>query len=128
MAGQQKRMLTMENGKLGKVDIVVRHLRPITDQPSFLTFQQSLLRKGESWALLSPESREQLYALLPERKEGDPPHDPDVHPLTSYRFKEYIEAELRQWQDDLVEGRETKKWRAQALQVRSQFFLMLNIY
>jgi hypothetical protein len=36
------------------------------------------------------------------------PHDLSVNPLQS-RFGKAIENELRKWQDDLKEGRETKK-------------------
>jgi hypothetical protein len=45
---------------------------------------------------------------------GEIPHDPNVNPLQS-RFGKAIENELRKWQDDLKEGRETKKWREEAV-------------
>jgi hypothetical protein len=45
---------------------------------------------------------------------GDTPHDLGVNPLET-RFGKAIENELRKWQDDLKEGRETKKWREEAM-------------
>jgi hypothetical protein len=42
------------------------------------------------------------------------PHDLSVNPLQS-RFGKAIENELRKWQDHLKEGRETKKWREEAM-------------
>lgn len=61
------------------------------------------------------ETREQLYTLLPSPREGESAHDPEVHPLKSV-FKPYIEEELRRWQQDLMDGREGKKWREEAMQ------------
>jgi hypothetical protein len=74
-----------------------------------------MFRKADSWLLLPKDVREQLYALLPEPMEGDPPYDPDIHPLKT-PCKQYIEEELRLWQQDLKDGRETRKWRTEAMQ------------
>ncbi|KAK0932787.1 hypothetical protein LTR29_015639 [Friedmanniomyces endolithicus] len=99
----ERRLLTAERSKLGKVD-----LAEWSD-----TIQTSLRREG-AWDTLSFETREKLYALLPAPRQGEPPHDPDVNPLkTAYR--PYIEEELRIWQDDLKDGKETKKWREEAM-------------
>ncbi|KAK3684660.1 hypothetical protein LTR37_020061 [Vermiconidia calcicola] len=99
MAAQQKRMLKAPTSKLGKIDIVLK----------------ALLRQDDAWTLLPQETRETLYSLLPEPQDGDPPHDPDVHPLKTH-YKPYIEEELRRWQEDLKDGREVKKWREEAMQ------------
>lgn len=61
------------------------------------------------------ETRQRLYSLLPPQPEDQPPHDPDVNPLQTPLGKE-IEDGLRRWQDDLREGRESKKWRQEAMQ------------
>ena len=61
------------------------------------------------------ETRIDLYAQLPEPKSGEPPHDPEIHPLKTI-YKQYIETELRRWQEDLKDGREAPKWRNEALQ------------
>jgi hypothetical protein len=61
------------------------------------------------------EARQQLYTLLPPPQEGEPEHNPDVHPLKSM-YKPYIEEELRRWQEDLKDEREGKKWREEAMQ------------
>ena len=58
-----------------------------------------------------------MYALFPPPKEGQPPYNPDIHPLELPDFKATIEEELREWQEDLVDGRETQKWRDEAFQV-----------
>ncbi|KAF2717958.1 hypothetical protein K431DRAFT_297352 [Polychaeton citri CBS 116435] len=76
----------------------------------------TLLRtKPEAWALLPFATRQHLYTLLPSPPPGEPPHDPDVNPLETH-CRPYIEEELRRWQEDLAEGREAKKWRAEALE------------
>lgn len=61
------------------------------------------------------ETRERLYSLLPAPQDGEPPHNPNVNPLETQCAKG-IENELRKWQDDLKEGRESKKWREEAIQ------------
>jgi hypothetical protein len=75
---------------------------------------QQILSKEAAWDTLDSETRQRLYALLPASVPGDMPHDPNVNPLQS-RFGKAIEKELRKWQDDLKEGRETKKWREEAM-------------
>lgn len=97
MAAQQKRWLTHPTSKLGKIDIV------------------SILRKDDAWILLPQETREMIYLLLPAPREGESPHDLDIHPLNT-KYKPYIEEELRRWQADLKDGREGKKWREEAVQ------------
>jgi hypothetical protein len=53
--------------------------------------------------------------LLPPPSSDEPAHNADVHPLkTSY--KRFIEVALRKWQDDVATGRESKKWRDEAIQ------------
>ncbi|KXT14419.1 hypothetical protein AC579_8358 [Pseudocercospora musae] len=93
---QQKRWLTQPNSKLGKVDL------------------STILRKEGAWEVLTPETRQDLYAMLPAPREGEPAHDIDVHPLKT-RYKQYIEGELRRWQQDLIDGKESKKWREAAM-------------
>ena len=117
MAAQQKRMLTNPNSKLGREDMVVSlpipfHL-PTRKFPNRIN--QTILRKEDSWALLPAEIRQRLYELLPAPRDGEAPHNPDVHPLKT-RYKPYIEEELRRWQEDLRDGREAKKWREEAMQ------------
>ncbi|KAK1083533.1 hypothetical protein LTR33_003204 [Friedmanniomyces endolithicus] len=72
------------------------------------------LRKEGAWDTLTLETRKRLYALLPAPRPGEPPHDPDVNPLKT-PLRPYIEEELRIWQDDLKDGKETKKWREEAM-------------
>ena len=76
---------------------------------------QTAFRKEDAWHTLPFKTRLQLYTLLPEPRDGEPAHDPDVHPLKSV-YKSYIEEELRRWQEDLKDGRESKKWREEAMQ------------
>lgn len=59
------------------------------------------------------ETKQRLYSLLPPWKPGETP-DFDVNPLKT-RLGSTIAAELRQWQQDLREGRERKGWREEAL-------------
>lgn len=67
-----------------------------------------------AWGLLPLATRQRLYELLPSALEGRP-HNPDVHPLKSL-YDQNILAEIRAWQTDLKDGKETKKWREEALQ------------
>ncbi len=97
MASSQKRLLTAPTSKLGKVDLT------------------SVLRRDDAWILLPQEVREELYSLLPEPQEGEPSHDPDIHPLNTV-YKSEIEEEVRRFKEDLTEGREQKKWRDEAMQ------------
>lgn len=53
--------------------------------------------------------------MLPAPLDGEPPHDKDVHPFNTH-LRPYIENELRRWQDDLIDGKEAKSWRIQAMQ------------
>ncbi|KAM0714081.1 hypothetical protein Q7P37_011045 [Cladosporium fusiforme] len=92
----QKRMLTAPNSKLTKTDII------------------EVLRKDDAWATLSLEKRQQLYSFLPPPQEGQEPYDPDVNPLES-PLGRVLEDELRRWQDDVKAGRESKKWRDEAM-------------
>ncbi|KAK3074585.1 hypothetical protein LTR53_002863 [Teratosphaeriaceae sp. CCFEE 6253] len=92
----EKRLLTAPKSKLGTADL------------------STILRKEGAWDTLPLETREKLYALLPSPSADEPPHDPAVNPLkTTYR--QYIEEELRVWQADLKDGKETKKWREEAM-------------
>jgi hypothetical protein len=43
------------------------------------------------------------------------PHDFNINPLQT-QFGKGIENELRKWQDDLKDGRESKRWRDEAMQ------------
>ncbi|KAK4550521.1 hypothetical protein LTR36_000100 [Oleoguttula mirabilis] len=100
MAAQQKRLLTTEKSKLGKLE------------PAALA---NILRKEAAWATLPLEIRQHLYSLLPAPQTGEAAHDVEVNPLrTSYR--PYIEEELGRWQEDLKNGLEAKQWRQDALQ------------
>lgn len=60
------------------------------------------------------ETKQRLYSLLPPTN-GETPHDPNVNPLRT-QFGKGIENELRKWQDDVKDGRESKKWRDEAIQ------------
>ncbi|TKA68764.1 hypothetical protein B0A55_07409 [Friedmanniomyces simplex] len=91
-----KRLLTAERSKLGVADLA------------------TILRKEGAWDTLALDTRENLYALLPATRPGEPPHDPDVNPLKT-PLRPYIEEELRIWQDDLKYGKEAKKWREEAM-------------
>lgn len=116
-AASQKRMLTAANSKLTKTDLPVRSklfIRPLKHMNS-LTKTQEILRKPRAWDTLPLEKRQQIYSLLPPPREGDQPYDPDVNPLDSSLGKD-IEEELRRWQSDLKAGKETKKWRDEAMQ------------
>jgi hypothetical protein len=62
---------------------------------------------------LDLETRQRLYSLLPPSTNEEFPHNFDVNPLQS-QFGKGIEKELRKWQDDLKDGRDTKKWRDEA--------------
>lgn len=75
---------------------------------------QIVLRKEAAWKTLPLATRQRLYDLLPRESE-EQPHDPDVHPLKS-RYSTRIMSEVKAWQDDLKEGKETKKWREEAMQ------------
>lgn len=109
----QKRWLTASTGKLSKVDIGVGHLHLMLKR-IVSNVLQVVLRKEMAWALLPLETRQRLYELLPPAPEGRP-HNPDVHPLKSL-YSKNITGEMRAWQEDLKDGKETKKWRDEALQ------------
>lgn len=110
----QKRWLTQSNSKLGKADLSVslaQHFRLLHEYANEF---EVILRKEEAWGLLSPETRQALYSLLPAPRDGEPAHNIDAHPLKT-RYKHYIEEELRRWQQDLNDGKECKKWREGAM-------------
>lgn len=86
------------------------YCRDFTDQ----TNQQVLRREG-AWETLDLQTRQRLYSLLPPPTNEDMPHNFNVNPLYS-PFGKGIENELRKWQDDLKDGRESKKWRDEAMQ------------
>ncbi|CZT18760.1 uncharacterized protein RCC_04604 [Ramularia collo-cygni] len=93
----QKKWLTASNGKLSKVGKI-----------------SAVLQKEMAWELLPPEARQRLYELLPEAPEGRP-HNPDVHPFKTM-YLERIKTESENWHNDLKDGKETKKWRDEAMQ------------
>lgn len=64
-----------------------------------------------AWETLSAEKREELYSYLPSIPGG---HNIDVHPLHS-SLRAQIEEEIRVYQADLNDGKETKKWREDAI-------------
>ncbi|EME47183.1 hypothetical protein DOTSEDRAFT_124793 [Dothistroma septosporum NZE10] len=97
MGPNQKTWLVNKSSKLGKIEL--------TD----------LLRKNEAWALLPQEDRQKLYNMLPKPQEGEAQHNLGANPMQTM-YRPYIEAELRKWQDDLREGKETKAWREQAIE------------
>lgn len=99
MASAQKRLLTAESSRLGKVDLI------------------ALLKQDRAWEILPRATREHLYTLLPPAKLTDPARDPDVNPLQIAELERYLKAELENWQGDLKEGREVKKWRGEGMQV-----------
>lgn len=77
--------------------------------------KKQILRKESAWETLDLETRRRLYSLLPPPINEDMPHNLNVNPLQS-QFGKGIENELRKWQDDLKDGRESKKWRDEAMQ------------
>ncbi|KAF2207002.1 hypothetical protein CERZMDRAFT_102848 [Cercospora zeae-maydis SCOH1-5] len=97
MTPPQKRWLTQPNSRVGKAPDLA-----------------AVLRKEAAWETLPVEARRELYSLLPS-KPGGGAYDINVHPLTTH-LRAYIEEEVRQYQDDLNEGKETKKWREEAIQ------------
>lgn len=100
MAAAQKRLLTAENSRLGKVPDLA-----------------AMLQKENAWSTLPRETREHLYTLLPPAVAGEPERDPDVNPLLIARLEPHIKEALLRFQNDLKEGRETRRWRVQAMQV-----------
>ncbi|KAI7565215.1 hypothetical protein KC343_g1383 [Hortaea werneckii] len=104
MATQQKRMLTSDKSKLK--DVKVSDLSNILATPA-------------AWSTLPLPIRQHLYTLLPPPEPHEPAHDPDINPMqTAYR--QYIEEELSQWQADLGNGFETKKWREDAMRASQE--------
>ncbi|KAI7329850.1 hypothetical protein KC315_g5945 [Hortaea werneckii] len=104
MAAQQKRMLTSDKSKLK--DVKVSDLSNILATPA-------------AWTSLPLPIRQHLYTLLPAPEPHEPAHDPEISPMqTAYR--PYIEEELSQWQLDLGNGLETKKWRDDAMRASQE--------
>lgn len=77
------------------------------------------MQKPAAWSFLTPQARQRLYALLPPPKEGEQPYDIDEHPLEC-RLREWIEAALLRWQDDLGEGYELKTFREHKIETTSE--------
>lgn len=102
MAAAQRRLITAENSRLGKVPDLA-----------------AMLQSENAWSTLPRETREHLYALLPPADDSESERDPDVNPLLIARLKPYITEELTRFKEDLKDGKETKKWRADAMQVGS---------
>ncbi|KAK5104862.1 hypothetical protein LTR62_002767 [Meristemomyces frigidus] len=88
----QQRLLVSEKSKLRNVDLC------------------TVLRKQDAWDTLPLETRQELYNMLPAPSDDVAAHDVDVNPLKT-PLRPYIEAALRQFQEDLGEGKESKKWR-----------------
>lgn len=105
MSSTQKRLLTADNSRLGKIDII------------------AMLKTDSAWSSLPLSTRQHLYTLLPPRLENESERDPDINPLEVERLKAYLKAEIENWQDDLKEGREVKKWRGEGMQVSYVWFL-----
>ncbi|GIZ46101.1 hypothetical protein CKM354_000924000 [Cercospora kikuchii] len=97
MSPPQRRWLTQPNSKVGKA----------ADLPT-------VLRKDSAWETLPVETRRELYDLLPPKSGGEA-HDININPLKT-DLRSYIEEEIRSYQDDLNDGKETKKWREEAIQ------------
>lgn len=74
-----------------------------------------MLHKADAWSSLPVEVRQQLYSMLPSPCGDEPAHDIDVHPLRT-PYRRHLEKEVRKWQADLADGKETNKWRNDALQ------------
>jgi hypothetical protein len=68
-----------------------------------------------AWITLPVEVRQQLYDLLPPPSTGELPWDPEVHPMDTL-LRPHIITGLTTWQTGLVDGREVKKWRDEAVQ------------
>lgn len=88
----------------------------ISNQPPL---SQNILATPAAWTTLPLPVRQHLYTLLPAPEPHEPAHDPDINPMqTAYR--PYIEEELGQWQADLGNGFETKKWREDAMRASQE--------
>lgn len=64
---------------------------------------------------MDTRTREYLYSLVPQPRQGEPPHNTEVNPLNT-ESGPYVEEAIHAWQEDLGEGRESKKWREEASQ------------
>nr|POF17766.1 hypothetical protein CFP56_13178 [Quercus suber] len=91
---KQRRMLTQANSPLGRVNLV------------------GFLDNEKAWMTLPKALRQELYSQLPTI--GNESHDIDINPLHS-ALRPYMEDAIANWQEDLREGRESKKWRQEAI-------------
>lgn len=64
-----------------------------------------------AWETLSAEKRDELYGYLPTVPGA---HNIDAHPMST-ALRAHIEEEIRVYQTDLNDGKETKKWREDAI-------------
>lgn len=77
-----------------------------------LTHQQDVLDNDKAWMALPKPVRQDLYKQLPTV--GPHPHDVEINPLHT-ALRPYMQDAILSWQEDLREGRESKKWRQEAI-------------
>lgn len=94
-AVKEGRLIKAQGSEMGRVNIV------------------ELMQQDGAWSDIPLNARQRIYSLLPPPLHGQ--HDYDVHPLKT-PYKSIIARELRLWQDDLISGFETRKWRTEAVQ------------
>lgn len=116
---KQKRMLTQATSQLGKVNLIVSPYVSAFSTDFSLTRDQEILENDNAWMTLSKEIRQGLYDQFPAPLAGAEPRDIDINPLHSM-FRPYVEDAITAWQEDLREGRETKKWRQDATDIAKQ--------
>lgn len=79
-----------------------------------------MLSKPQAWSQLSEEAQQRLSALLPPAKDGTK-HDPKQHPIKG-RLASPVREAIERWQDDLVNGRELKTFRAHKVETTRDEF------
>ncbi|KAL1306544.1 hypothetical protein AAFC00_005234 [Neodothiora populina] len=96
------RLLTQPNSRLAKADVI------------------RLLSNEEAWSTLPEDKQRALYSMLPQPQDTRAaPLDHRVHPLRN-EYAPYIKHFLHEWQTDLIEGRNTLKWRNEARQASGE--------
>lgn len=73
-----------------------------------------MLRNELAWELIPKGDREQLYSMLPKTEGVE--NDTNVHPLQT-TYKDFITQAIREFQADLKNSCEEKKWHQDAVQV-----------
>lgn len=79
---------------------------------------KAILSDDESWSTLSDEDQRKLYEMLPIPA-GEDTVDHQVHPLKG-PYADHVKHFLREWQEDLKNGRKTKTWATSAEQASGE--------